>query len=189
MSVLVTTVGSMNMPRGLISLRLAMSLDGYIATQEGGYDWIVPVPSPTLDTDHQLPFDEFLGDVDVVVMGRRCYDQGQHRDYVSLGKRVIVATSRAPVHSEQDVEFVADGVVNVVRAARDSGQHCFLFGGGVLVESFLRADAIDMLTVGIVPILLGSGRRLFPSEHPTLELRLADYTVESGKVRLVYRRR
>jgi dihydrofolate reductase len=110
---------------------------------------------------------------------------------VTLGKRVIVATSRPPVpeDSEHGVDFIADDVVDVVRTARDSGQHCFLFGGGLLVESFLRADAIDMLTVGIVPILLGSGRRLFPGEHPTLDLRLADYAVESGKVRLVYRRR
>ena len=181
----------MDVSSGLISLRLAMSLDGYIADADGGYDWIVPVPSPTLDTDHQLPFDAFLDGVDVVVMGRRCYDQGQHREYVTLGKRVIVATSGppAPEATERGVDFVADGVVEVVKSARDSGQHCFLFGGGVLVESFLQADAVDTLTVGIVPILLGSGRRLFPSEHPTLELRLTDYTVESGKVRLVYKRR
>ena len=74
-----------------------MSLDGYIADHDGGYDWIVPVPSPTLDTGHQLPFDDFLEDVDIVVMGRHCYEQGQSQDYVALGKRVIVATSVPPV--------------------------------------------------------------------------------------------
>jgi dihydrofolate reductase len=176
---------------GLISLRLAMSLDGYIADEEGGYDWILPVASPTLDTDHQLPFDEFLDDVDLVVMGRRCYDQGQHRDYVALGKKVIVATSTrsGPEQREQGIDFVGNGVVEVVRAARDQGQHCFLFGGGVLVESFLAADAVDMLTIGIVPVLLGGGRPLFPGDHPTLELTLTDYAVHQGKVRLVYERR
>jgi dihydrofolate reductase len=147
----------MSASRGLISLRLAMSLDGYIADEEGGYDWIVPVASPTLNTDHQLPFDEFLDDVDLVVMGRRCYDQGQHRDYVTLGKKVIIATSTLSVleQREQGVDFVGDGLVEVVRTARDQGQHCLLFGGGLLVESFLAADAVDMLTIGIVPVLLG----------------------------------
>src|SRR5262245_39111508 len=77
----------MSASSGQISLRLAMSLDGYIADDQGGYDWIVPVASPALDTDHQLPFDEFLDGVDIVVMGRRCYDQGQNQDYVALGKR------------------------------------------------------------------------------------------------------
>ncbi|MEU5948522.1 hypothetical protein ABZ793_23585 [Micromonospora sp. NPDC047465] len=49
-----------------------MSLDGYIADDQGGYDRTVPVAGPTLDTEHQLPFDEFLDEVDIVVMGRHC---------------------------------------------------------------------------------------------------------------------
>ncbi|MEJ7705834.1 MAG: dihydrofolate reductase family protein [Nocardioidaceae bacterium] len=76
-----------------------------------------------------------------------------------------------------------------MRAARDQGQHCYLFGGGVLVQSFLAADAVDMLTVGVVPILLGSGRPLFRGHHPKLRLTLVDYAVQHGKVRLVYKRR
>jgi dihydrofolate reductase len=180
----------MNGVKGTVSLRLAMSLDGYIADEDGGYDWIEPVPSPSLDTAHQLPFDEFLVDVDVVVMGRRCYDQGLHRDYAPLGKRVIVATSGPPlrVDGEEHVDF-SRNAVDVVRSARDQGQHCFLFGGGLLVESFLRANAVDRLTVGIVPVLLGAGRPLFGGRHPRLSLRLVDYTVQDGKVRLVYERR
>ena len=179
---------SMREPPGVISVRLAMSLDGYIADHDGGYDWIVPVPSPMLDTGHQLPFDDFLADIDVVVMGRHCYEQGQSQDYISLGKQVIVATSITPASGPEGIQF-CDDVVNAVTAARDRGNRCFLFGGGVLVHSFLAADAVDMLTVGIVPVLLGGGRPLFPGEHPTINLRLTDYTVRDGKVRLVYQRR
>jgi dihydrofolate reductase len=175
---------------GTISVRLAMSLDGYIAGHDGGYDWIVPVPSPKLDTAHQLPFDDFLEDVDIVVMGRRCYEQGQAREYVALGKRVMVATSDAPARRGAcpGVEFCHDAV-SAVTAAREQGHHCFLFGGGVLVHSFLAADAVDMLTIGIVPVLLGGGRSLFPGEHPAINLRLTDYAIADGKVRLVYQRR
>lgn len=57
------------------------------------------------------------------------------------------------------------------------------------IESFLAADAVDRLIVGIVPVLLGGGRPLFPGEHATIELRLTDLTVHQGKVRLVYPRR
>jgi dihydrofolate reductase len=178
----------MSKPPGVISVRLAMSLDGYIADHDGGYAWIVPVPSRTLDTEHQLPFDDFLTDVDIVVMGRHCYEQGQAHDYVTLGKPVIVATSTPPASGPEGIQF-CDDVVNVVTAARDRGYHCFLFGGGVLVHSFLAAHAVDMLTVGIVPVLLGGGRSLFPGEHSTIDLRLTDYTVGDGKVRLVYQRR
>ena len=176
---------------GSISLRLAMSLDGYIADEDGNYDWIVPVPSPTLDTVDPLPFEVFLDDIDVVVMGRNCYDQGQHRDYAELGKRLIVATSSPPVTvpGEGFVEFVSEDVVGTVRAARDEGQRCFLFGGGRLVETFLASNLVDELTVGIVPVLLGKGRPLFGGRHPQVDLALKAYAVLDGKVRLVYRRR
>lgn len=173
---------------GKVSLRLAMSLDGYI-DDDGGYGWIESVPSPGLDTDHQLPFEDFLTDVDVVVMGRRCHDQRQHLDYGRMGKRVVVATTRPAPSSEEDyVEFSSDPVA-VVRSERASGNHCFLFGGGELVRSFLEVGLVDRLTVGIVPVLLGSGRPLFGGRHLQLALRLVDYTVQNGKVRLVYERR
>ena len=168
-----TTVECMGESPGMISLRLAMSLDGYIADEEGGYDWMVPMASPVLDATHQLVFDEFLDDVDL------------------LGKKVIVASSTRSGAGQtgSEVDFVGNDVVDVVRAARDEGEHCFLFGGGLLVESFLADDAGDRFTVGIVPVLLGGGRPLFPGKHPTLELRLTDYAVQQGKVRLVYERR
>ncbi|HEY2508048.1 MAG TPA: dihydrofolate reductase family protein [Streptosporangiaceae bacterium] len=180
----------MTSARGAISVRLAMSLDGYIADHDGGYDWIVPVPSPGLDTAHQLPFDDFLQDVDIVVMGRHCYEQGQSEDYVALGKRVIVATSDAAGRRDTcaGIEF-SDDVVGTVTAAREHGQHCFVFGGGLLVHSFVAADAVDVLTVSIVPVLLGGGRSLFPGEHPTINLRLTDYAIADGKARLVYQHR
>lgn len=173
---------------GKVSLRLAVSLDGYIADDDGGYAWIESVPSPGLDTDHQLPFDDFLTDVDVVVMGRHCHDQKQHLDYAPLRKRVVVATTRPAPPSEEYVEFTADPVA-VVRSERASGNHCFLFGGGELVRSFLEVGLVDRLTVGIVPVLLGGGRLLFGGRHRQLALRLVDYTVQHGKVRLVYERR
>lgn len=76
----------------------------------------------------------------------------------------------------------------LVWAEHDAGRHCFLFGGGVLVESFLAADAVDELITAIVPVLLGGGRPLFGERHPRLELARADYTVLDGKVRMLYRR-
>ena len=77
-----------------IVARLAMSLDGYIADADGGYDWIRPDVDDRLDTARQIPFDEFLADVDLVVMGRRCYDEGAAADYPD--KEVLVATSHPP---------------------------------------------------------------------------------------------
>lgn len=91
-----------------------MSIDGYIADHDGGFAWIVPVPSPRLDTAHQLPFDDFLDGVDIVVMGSCCCEHGQSEDHVTLDKRAIVATSDAAGRNDAPpgIEF-CDDVVGV----------------------------------------------------------------------------
>ncbi len=172
---------------GRIVARLAMSLDGYIADKTGGYDWIQPDVDDHLDTERQIPFDDFLETVDLVVMGRHCFDEGAAADY--RDKQVVVATTRVPTPAASNIRFVGAEVVDVVRREAAAGGTVFLFGGGVLIDSFLAEQAVDELVVGVVPVLLGSGRRLFGGTYPTQELTLRDYTIVSGKVRLEYVRR
>jgi dihydrofolate reductase len=57
------------------------------------------------------------------------------------------------------------------------------------VTSFVQANLVDELTIGIVPVLLGEGRRLFHEGSRRIDLRLVDYTILNGKARLSYRRR
>ena len=54
-----------------------MSLDRCIADREGGYDWTLPDADDHLDTDRQHDFEQYLNDVDIVVMGARCFEQGR----------------------------------------------------------------------------------------------------------------
>lgn len=53
-----------------IILNLAISLDGYIASEDGGYDWIVGHGDNTLNTENKFDFDKFLEGIDIVVMGK-----------------------------------------------------------------------------------------------------------------------
>lgn len=64
-----------------IILNLAMSIDGYIASNNGGYDWIVGDGSDKLDTEKTWDYNKFLEGIDTVVMGRKCYEQNFHNDF------------------------------------------------------------------------------------------------------------
>ncbi len=64
-----------------IILNLAISLDGYIASEDEGYDWIIGDGDKRLDTENKWDFNKFLEDIDVVVMGKKCYDQNMHNDF------------------------------------------------------------------------------------------------------------
>jgi dihydrofolate reductase len=59
--------------------------------------------------------------------------------------------------------FVSDGIESALAQARDvAGDLDVAIGGGALtVREYLAADLIDEMHLAVVPVLLGSGERLF----------------------------
>jgi dihydrofolate reductase len=74
-----------------------------------------------------------------------------------------------------------------IRARR--GKHIYHMGGGELARSFLEADLIDELFLGIVPILLGDGIPLFPRGFPQRDFTLVENkTYSKSQIALTYHR-
>ncbi|MGB3367171.1 MAG: dihydrofolate reductase family protein, partial [Acidaminobacteraceae bacterium] len=65
----------------------------------------------------------------------------------------------------------------------------WLYGGGVVIDAFVKADIIDEYIVGIIPTVLGSGRKLFLEGNPTIKLHLKESIIDSGIVILTYTKR
>lgn len=170
-----------------IILNLAISLDGYIASEDGSFDWIVGDGNHTLDTLNQMDFNHFLQDVDTIVMGKRCYEQNFHQDYKS--KKIYVATSQ-PLSNCDNIHFISGDICSIIEEEKNKvGKDIFLFGGGGLVDHFIKADIIDEYIIGIIPIILGKGRPLFLGDNPTIHLTLTDYSVNEGVAVLKYTKR
>ncbi len=172
----------MPMPSKLI-LSLAMSLDGYIADDNGGYDWIVGDGDATLDTKEKWDYAKFLEGIGTVVMGKKCYDQGMHKDFV--GKHVFVATSQ-DLEDFDNIRFIKNIVQVVEEEKQKEGKDIFLFGGGVLVDAFLKTECINEYFIGIIPVLLGHGRPLFFPRDNNIKVHLQQIMSESGIVVLRY---
>lgn len=64
----------------------------------------------------------------------------------------------------------------VAKLRQASGKDIVILGSGVLVQSLLRCNLIDELMLTINPLVLGSGRRLFPDHGAPATLRLVDAT-------------
>lgn len=58
--------------------------------------------------------------------------------------------------------------------ATQPGGDLVVLGSGALIQSLIRADLIDEYVVTIHPLVLGSGRRLFPDGGAPASLRLVD---------------
>lgn len=162
----------------------AMSLDGFIADPHDGYQWIVGDGHHELDTPDHWDYLAFLSTIDTVLLGRRCYELGQHKDFAL--QKVIVASSQAL--SDTTVQFTNDAIQTVKALKLEEGKDVFVFGGASLTQSLIKADVIDRYIIGIVPVLLGKGIRLF-SESDMVKLHLFKQTCEEGIVILHYEKR
>lgn len=171
---------------GKIILNLAISLDGYISDENGGYEWIVGDGNSTLNTESKWDYDKFLDGIDVVVMGRNCYDQNMHKDF--QGKEVYIASSEK-IDDYENYHFINGNICESISKLKNEGKNIFLFGGGGLVDNFVKADIIDEYVIGIIPTILGKGRKLFFENNPKIDLTPEYYSVEDGVIVMKYSKR
>lgn len=174
-----------------IILNLATSLDGYISDNDGGFAWIVGHGDKSNDTKKQFDFPDFVDIVDTIVMGKNAYlDCGIEdiEDYES--KKFYVATSKGMETKYKNVEVIGGDVCGrVLELREEEGKNIWLFGGAGLTDGFIKAGIVDEYIIGIIPIMLGKGRRLFLDNNPGVKLHLDEYTVQDGIVILRYTKR
>ena len=64
-----------------------------------------------------------------------------------------------------------------------------ILGGGELARDFLKADLVDELYLGVVPVLLREGIPLFPSGFPQRDFSLIENkSYSKGLIVLKYKR-
>lgn len=163
------------------SVFIATSLDGYIARANGDIDWLQIVHP--LDESHG--YEAFFASCDALVVGRGTYETAiGFAQFPYAGKRVVVMTHR-PAESRDGVTFVAGGVSDVV-AHLGEVPRVYVDGGNV-IRQFFAANLITDVTLSIVPIVLGSGIRLFDRDEGEHRLKLREHLAwASGLVQLRY---
>jgi dihydrofolate reductase len=174
------------MERPRVSVYLALSLDGYIAREDGGLDWLERMQVPGEDYGYA----EFYGGVDALVLGRRTYDAVlDFPDWPFDGKRVVVLTHRPlrPRHGERAHAGALEPLLREL--AREGARRVYLDGGNA-VRGALAEGLVDDLTLSWVPVVLGRGRPLFDRSLLSSEWQLAgSRAFSTGLVQCRYHRR
>jgi dihydrofolate reductase len=107
-------------------------------------------------------------------------------------KPVFVVThhEREPLTlSDTTFTFVTDGIESALDQAREAGdgKDVFIGGGAEIINEYLAAGLVDELELHVVPILLGSGSRLFEGVGPDLKLEELRAVEAPGVAHLKYR--
>jgi dihydrofolate reductase len=175
------------------------SLDGYVADEDGNFDWAVP--------DEEVH--AFINDLDrpvgTYLYGRRMYEtmvgwETDHtladqsllmRDFAEIWQaankivysKTLEAVSTARTRIERDFDPEVVGRMKAV-AGRD-----LIVGGPELAAQAFKAGLVDELHLFVAPMVVGGGKRSLPNEV-RLKLELLDERVfGSGMVYLYYRTR
>lgn len=167
----------------LLRYNVAASLDGYIAREDGSYDWIIMDPA--------IDFAALFAQFDTLVMGRKTYEVSRDQGMVGPSTdelRVVVASRTMKQEENPGITVLSDDLPAAVAAMKQQpGKDLWLFGGGSLFRQMLDAGLVDRVEVAVMPVLLSKGIPLLPpgSETPAMTL-LSSTAMPSGILMLSY---
>ncbi len=167
-----------------VVLGLGISLDGYIARPNGDVDFLF------MPKDYSMA--DFFATIDTAVMGRKTFDIAREMGGGSFGPsmKAYVFSHSLPPGERDGLTFVNQSPATfIVQLRKRPGKDIWLMGGGELARGFLKADLVDELYLGIVPVLIGEGIPLFPSGFPQRNFALVENkTYSKGLIALKYKR-
>ena len=145
-----------------VRVYIAASLDGFIAGPNDDLSWLPTEAGP--NEQGAVEFEAFMADVGAMLMGRRTYDKvaSFDGDWPYGDTPVLVATHRGLESNVPTVRTVSGSIDAVLDAALEAadGRDVYV-DGGAMVQAALEVGRVDELIVTLVPVLLGSGVRLF----------------------------
>ncbi|GAA1023677.1 deaminase [Acrocarpospora pleiomorpha] len=190
-------------------LYMSMSLDGYIAGPNDGpdnpggdgfirlHEWGLTPDGEWHRTDGTAGrFTDEYNATGAILAGRRTVEQVDHwgGDHHGRGVPIFVPSHRPPGPSVANyplVTYVTDGIESAMAQAKAAaGDRDVLVHGAYTAHRALKAGVLDELQIHQIPVLFGSGRRLFDVLPSRVELdivRVVD-TPEATHIRYRVRR-
>ena len=151
-------------------LYIAISLDGYIATEDDSLEWLFKI-----EGEGDNGYSEFYNTVDTILIGRRTYDwiiEKEKGEFPYKNKKCYVF-SKSENDKNENVEFISQDVAEFTnKIKRLDGGNIWLVGGGDLLHSFIKEKLVDEFIITIAPILIGHGIPLFNKNDFELDLKL-----------------
>ena len=172
------------------------SLDGYVADQDGNFDWAAP------DAEVHAFVNDVIGGMGTHLYGRRMYEVmvvwetmptegqpsaiGEFAEIWRAADKVVysrtldgVSSARTRLEREFDPE--------AVRRMKASAERDISIGGPELAAAAIRAGLVDELHLFLTPVVVGGGTPSLPVDV-RMELALLDeHRFGSGVVHLHYR--
>lgn len=171
-----------------------ITLDGVIQAPggaeedtDGGFvhgGWTIPY----WHDDIGKHFFEAMAQADALLLGRKTWQtHGEAFDPMPVGdpfgdvmngiRKYVVSTTMKSAAGWRNSTLISSNVVEEVRKLKGQpGKNILMDGSSVLIHTLVENDLVDEYSLHVYPLVLGSGKRLFP-EGVRLNLRLINSEV------------
>jgi dihydrofolate reductase len=119
-------------------------------------------------------FFQAMTEADTLLLGRKTWEghgaafdpmpEGDpFGDVMKSKKKYVVSTTLESASLWRNSTIISNNVVEEVRKLKEQpGQNIVLDGSSVLVHTLIENDLVDEYALHVYPLVLGSGKRLFP---------------------------
>ena len=102
-------------------------------------------------------------------------------------RKYVVSSTLAQADWENASIIRGGAIEAIARLKQQPGKDILIDGSATLVRSLMPADLIDEYRFLVLPIVMGTGKRLFTDEVPPTRLKLVESTpLRLGVVALTY---
>lgn len=161
-------------------------------------DGVIQAPgSPSEDTDGgfthggwTLPywhdeigahFGQIFADADTLLLGRKtwqihgeAFEPNPAEDPFSGFRKYVVSTTLRSAEGWRDSSIISGNVIEEIRRLKDGpGKNIIMDGSSVLLHALIENDLVDEYALHVYPLVLGTGKRLFP-EGKRVNLKLVE---------------
>jgi dihydrofolate reductase len=188
-----------------VVVNMSLTLDGVIQAPgrpdedlRGGFEhggWALPYFDPVMGKAAA----EGMAQAPALLLGRRTYKDfygvwpnrtdNPFTEVLNKAQKYVASTTlQEPLPWINSTLLKGDAAAAVATLKGQLDQDLVVLGSGELVQSLMRGNLVDEYVLSIHPLVLGSGRRLFPADGPFAALRLVDSkTTTTGVVIATYR--
>jgi len=167
------------------SVYIATSADGYIATPDGGVDWLHSAGNQEADMGAEdMGFQAYINSVDCMIMGRKCMEiiasmklTPEQWPYGDMPIIVLSNTIKTPPENlVGNVEMYSGDINKLIGKLEGDGYKSAYIDGGATITSFINLKLINEMIITQAPILLGKGLPLFGKINHLVKLQEAKAT-------------
>lgn len=170
-----------------VILYISQSLDGFIADDKGSVDWITGNNKKYIS---DYGYENFIKNIDTVILGANTYKQIKNElskdKWVYENLQSYVLTSEK-IEDTENIKYVNMNIEKLInKLKQEKGKDIWICGGANLVNQCVKGNLIDEYQITTVPVILGTGARLFEGNNKKINLEFKKIKEENGLIMGIY---